>query len=170
METGRWDDQCPLLQALADAPPPKGGAEETKGGNSGRLTVEAGAPPTWGSLALTYQGPCSLRLSDSLTRAAWPVSQIWNGCADLENTPPNLPQSCGKKPYAVLRLRIKKKKEENIFFFFWSRKPFPFWTQPFLLPSPAPNHVFSTNSGILGGFYEMERLYFSVFYHTLQFK
>lgn len=117
---------------LRQTPPPKVGAEETKGGHSGRLTAEAGAPPTWASLALTYQGPCSLRLSDSLTRAAWPVSQIWNGCADLENTPPNLPQSCGKKPYAVLRLRIKKKKRKYLFFLLVKE------AIPILNPAPPP--------------------------------
>lgn len=62
------------------------------------------------SLALTYQGPCSLRLSDSLIQAAWPVSRIWSGCADLENTLPNPPQSYGKKPHAIFRFRVKKKK------------------------------------------------------------
>lgn len=123
-------------------PPPKGGAEETKGGNSGRLTVEAGAPPTWGSLALTYQGPCSLRLSDSLTRAAWPVSQIWNGCADLENTPPNLPQSCGKKPYAVLRLRIKKKKKKISFFSFGQGSRSHFEPSPSSSPLQLPTMSF----------------------------
>lgn len=94
-------------------------------------------PGTWMSLTLTYQGPCSLRLSDSLIQEAWPVSQTWSGCSDLENTLPNPPQSCGKKPYAVLRLRIKK-----FFFSFGKGSSSHFEPSPSSSPRQLPTMYF----------------------------
>lgn len=137
-ETERWDDQCPLLQAPTDFAP--SGWSWGDKGRTLRKTDGQGLecwPGTWVSLTLTYQGPCSLRLSDSLIQEACPVSQIWSGCSDLENTLPNPTQSCGKKPYAVLRLRIKKK-----FFSFGKGSSSHFEPSPSSSPCQLPTMYF----------------------------